>query len=134
MKNGFWDYNDWNDWISTIERDNSSNNPCLLLLSAHWCQPCRYAKPIAVRLAQKMDGKMTVGIVDIDEIPDAAIAFGVSSVPSWIALCGNRIIGKFVGVISEHRIDHLGQSIVDRCQDDRREVQKKVTNTNDGEK
>ena len=48
---------------------------------APWCGPCRMVAPILEKVAAEMEGKVTIAKVNIDENPDAASAYGVSSIP-----------------------------------------------------
>ena len=51
---------------------------------APWCGPCRMVAPILEKVAAEMEGKVTIAKVNIDENPDAASAYGVSSIPTMI--------------------------------------------------
>ncbi|GER56737.1 thioredoxin-like protein [Striga asiatica] len=54
----------------------------IIYFTAKWCGPCRYVSPELTSLAQKYP-KVVFLKVDIDKSSDAAIAWNVSSIPSF---------------------------------------------------
>ena len=60
---------------------------------APWCGPCRMVAPIL----EKMDGKATIAKVNIDEEPDAAAAYGVSSIPTMILFVDGKEAARMIG-------------------------------------
>jgi thiol-disulfide isomerase/thioredoxin len=62
--------------------------PKVLAFTASWCGPCRHAKPALVRIQA---GGVDVQIIDIDERPDLARQYGITSVPTFIVyVCGRE--------------------------------------------
>lgn len=57
--------------------------PVLLQLGAHWCPPCRQQLPVMVELANEQTAFETA-YLDVDEHPDKARGYGVSSIPVLI--------------------------------------------------
>lgn len=68
----------------------------LLDLNATWCGPCRMLKPVL----EKLDGEMTdvdfYGI-DVDDMPEFAEEFGVSSIPCVILVKDGKEVARSVG-------------------------------------
>ena len=64
---------------------------------APWCGPCRMVAPILEKVAAEMDGKVTIAKVNIDENPDAASAYGVSSIPTMILFVGGKEAARMIG-------------------------------------
>ena len=64
---------------------------------APWCGPCRMVAPILEKVAAEMDGKVTIAKVNIDEEPDAAAAYGVSSIPTMILFVDGKEAARMIG-------------------------------------
>lgn len=68
---------------------------------ASWCGPCKMLAPAVERLAEKYDGKVLVGKVNVDEEPELAIRFGVMSIPTVVFLKNGQEIDRKVGFMPE---------------------------------
>ena len=64
---------------------------------ASWCGPCRMVAPIIEQLAAEYEGKAVVGKLNIDDHPDAANAYGVSSIPTMILFKDGEEVERLVG-------------------------------------
>ena len=71
---------------------------------APWCGPCRMVAPILEKVAAEMDGKVTIAKVNIDENPDAASAYGVSSIPTMILFVGGKEAARMIGATPKSAI------------------------------
>ena len=64
---------------------------------APWCGPCRMVAPILEKVAAEMEGKVTIAKVNIDDEPDAAAAYGVSSIPTMILFVDGKEAARMIG-------------------------------------
>ena len=68
---------------------------------ADWCGPCRMLSPTIEAMADKYDGRVLVGKVNVDEEAELARRFGVMSIPTVVYLKNGREFDRKVGVMPE---------------------------------
>lgn len=87
----------------TLTKDNfkeettNTNLPVLVDFWASWCGPCRMLAPIVEQIAEEYEGKIKVGKVNVDEEPELAAAFNVSSIPTVIIIKDGAVSEVSVG-------------------------------------
>ena len=85
-----------------ITKDNyeaevlKSDKPVLLDFSATWCGPCRMVAPILEEIAAEND-HITVGKIDVDEDPDLARQFQVTSIPLLVVMVDGKVVDQALG-------------------------------------
>jgi len=68
---------------------------------AGWCGPCMALSPVIESLAEKYEGKVLVGKVNVDEERELAIRFGVMSIPTVVFLKNGREFDRKIGTMPE---------------------------------
>ncbi|MEM1068694.1 MAG: thioredoxin [Planctomycetota bacterium] len=64
---------------------------------APWCGPCRQIAPMIDELASE-NPNAKIGKINIDENPETAQRFGISSIPTLLVIKGGEVAESFVGV------------------------------------
>ena len=78
-----------------------SAQPVLVDFWAEWCGPCKMLTPVLESVANKLDGKVKIVKVDVDESPDLAQRFGIMSVPTMILFKKGQQTAAFSGYMTE---------------------------------
>lgn len=78
--------------------------PVVVDFSATWCGPCKQLKPIVEELATQYEGKVKIAHVDVDEARQAAMKYGVMSVPTVLYLKGGQVRDSQIGVLAKDKM------------------------------
>ena len=81
-----------------------ADKPVLVDFFATWCGPCKRLAPVLDEVASDMAGKACVYKVDIDQSPDLAASYRVSSVPTLILFEGGAIKNKTLGAVPKQQL------------------------------
>jgi len=79
-----------------FEQVTNTEKKVLLDFFATWCGPCRMVSPLVDQIAEE-NPQYVVGKINVDDEPELAQAFGVSSIPMLVVLQDGKVVSKSVG-------------------------------------
>lgn len=81
-----------------------SELPVLVDFHTDWCGPCQMMGPAIEEIAGKMQGKVKVGKLNVDENQQTAGEYGVMSIPTLILFKDGKVIKTIVGFKGKEEI------------------------------
>ena len=75
----------------------NADKPVLLDFWASWCGPCKMLSPVLSEIADEYADVIRVAKVNVDDEPELAMKFKVSSIPMLVLFKNGRIVSTSVG-------------------------------------
>lgn len=81
-----------------------SDIPVVVDFWAVWCAPCKMLSPVVSEIAKKYEGKVKVGKVNVDEEPELAFKYKISSIPAVILFKNGEPAEASIGFKPEEQL------------------------------
>lgn len=88
------------------EKVLASDIPVLVDFYAEWCGPCKMMAPLVAELSGEATN-FSVYKVNVDNVPEAADKFGVSSIPTFVVIKNGTEAARTVGAAPKQRLLEL---------------------------
>jgi thioredoxin 1 len=93
-----------------FDRTIQGGKPVLVDFWAPWCGPCRIIGPIVEELAPSYQGRAVITKMNVDDNPQVAQKFGVTSIPTLMMFKDGKLVDRVVGAMPKGEL----QKFIDR--------------------
>ncbi len=91
----------------------SSKLPVVVDFWAVWCAPCKIMAPTIEALARELDGRATVGKLNVDDNSVVSDRYGIQGIPTVMIFEGGEVKEQVVGVTSQEYLTQLIDKYLD---------------------
>ena len=89
------------------EKVLKSELPVLVDFFATWCGPCKMIAPVIAEIAERYEGKVKVGKVNVDDENELAMKYQILSIPTLVLFKEGKVVNTKIGLCSKSEIENM---------------------------
>ncbi len=89
-----------------------SKIPVIVDFYAQWCGPCKMMAPLVEKMAQKFEGSVKIGKMDVEEAMEIAQKYRVTLVPTFVVFKDGQAVEFHEGGMSSDDLEAFVQKYV----------------------
>ncbi|HUF18159.1 MAG TPA: thioredoxin [Thermoanaerobaculia bacterium] len=82
-----------------------SEKPAFVDFWAPWCGPCRIIGPMVEDMAPSYEGKAVIAKINVDENPETAQKYQVSSIPTLLMFKDGKVVDRALGALPRTELE-----------------------------
>src|SRR5499427_2280011 len=82
-----------------------STEPVIVDFWAEWCGPCRMIGPALEEIAGKLDGKIKIVKLNVDENPQTTQKYNIMSIPTLLLFKQGKLASSQVGAAPKAKLE-----------------------------
>jgi len=90
----------------------SSPVPVVADFWAEWCGPCKMIAPVLRDLATQYKDKLKVAKIDVDQEPELATQFNISSIPTLLFFNKGQVVKQQIGAVPRQALEKIIRDLV----------------------
>ena len=79
---------------------------------AEWCGPCKMISPALEEIAKKMDGRVQIAKMNIDDNPMTPQKYGVRGIPTLMLFRDGQVAATMVGAMAKNQLQQWVESVL----------------------
>ncbi len=79
---------------------------------ADWCGPCKMMAPLVERMAEKYEGQIKIGKLNVEEAMEVSDRYNVKNIPTFIIFRDGQPVSTHIGGMSAADLEELIKSFI----------------------
>jgi thioredoxin 1 len=75
--------------------------------NATWCGPCKMLAPVLEELSAEMEGKASFYAMDVDDNPEIASQYNISSIPYVAVFKDGKVVDEQIGFVPKPMLKNV---------------------------
>lgn len=92
-----------------------AEHPVLVDFWAPWCGPCRVISPHVEEMAEKYEGQLSVGKLNVDDHPKIAQDYHITGIPALLFFNRGAVVDTVVGAVPKAVLNQHCENVINNA-------------------